>query len=200
MDELDRNIVGLLGADARMSVVTLARRLKVARSTIQARLERLESTGVIAGYTLKLGEAARQGRLRASVLLMIEPRAQAAILTRVLRSALLDTLGEEYMRTARAKGLSNGMALRRHALRNALIPVLSVVGLQTPFLLAGSIIVENVFALPGLGRLIFQAIGQRDLIVVQGVVMVMVFTVVAVTFLIDLAYAAVDPRIRRRAS
>lgn len=83
MDELDRNIVGLLGADARMSVVTLARRLKVARSTIQARLERLESTGVIAGYTLKLGEAARQGRLRASVLLMIEPRAQAAILTRL---------------------------------------------------------------------------------------------------------------------
>lgn len=125
---------------------------------------------------------------------------QAAILTRVLRSALLDTLGEEYMRTARAKGLSDSMALRRHALRNALIPVLSVVGLQTPFLLAGSIIVENVFALPGLGRLIFQAIGQRDLIVVQGVVMVMVFTVVAVTFLIDLAYAAVDPRIRRRAS
>ena len=69
MDELDRNILGLLGADARMSVATLARRLKVARSTVQARLERLETTGIIAGYTLKLGEAARQGRLRASVLL-----------------------------------------------------------------------------------------------------------------------------------
>ena len=83
MDELDRNILGLLGADARMSLATLARRLKVARSTIQARLERLESTGVIAGYTLKLGEGARQGRLRASVLLAIEPRAQAGILTRL---------------------------------------------------------------------------------------------------------------------
>ncbi|MBE0553954.1 MAG: Lrp/AsnC family transcriptional regulator [Rhodobacteraceae bacterium] len=83
MDDLDRNILSLLGADARMSVATLARRLKVARSTIQARLERLETGGVIAGYTLKLGEAARQGRLRASVLLTIEPRAQAAILTRL---------------------------------------------------------------------------------------------------------------------
>lgn len=83
LDELDRGILGLLGADARMSVATLARRLKVARSTIQARLERLETQGVIAGYTVKLGESARQGRLRASVLLMIEPRAQAAILTRL---------------------------------------------------------------------------------------------------------------------
>jgi DNA-binding Lrp family transcriptional regulator len=83
MDDLDRGVLTLLGADARMSVATLARRLKVARSTIQARLERLETTGVIAGYTLKLGEAARQGRLRASVLLTIEPRAQAAILQRL---------------------------------------------------------------------------------------------------------------------
>ena len=83
MDDLDRNILALLGADARMSVATLARRLKVARSTIQARLERLETTGIIAGYTLKLGEEARQGRLRASVLLTIEPRSQAAILSRL---------------------------------------------------------------------------------------------------------------------
>jgi DNA-binding Lrp family transcriptional regulator len=83
MDEMDRNILGLLGADARMSVATLARRLKVARSTIQARLERLETSGVIAGYTVKLGEGAREDRLRASVLLTIEPRTQAAILTRL---------------------------------------------------------------------------------------------------------------------
>ena len=83
MDDLDRNIIGLLSADARMSVATLARRLKVARSTIQARLERLETGGIIAGYSLKLGEVARQGRLRASVLLTIEPRAQAAILSRL---------------------------------------------------------------------------------------------------------------------
>ena len=83
MDDLDRTILGLLGADARMSVATLARRLKVARSTLQARLERLESSGIIAGYTLKLGEEAKVGRIRASVLLTIEPRAQAAILTRL---------------------------------------------------------------------------------------------------------------------
>jgi DNA-binding Lrp family transcriptional regulator len=83
VDDLDNSILALLGADARISVATLARKLKVARSTIQARLERLETTGVIAGYTVKLGEAARQGRLRASVLLTIEPRAQAAILARL---------------------------------------------------------------------------------------------------------------------
>ncbi len=83
MDELDRNIIGLLGADARTSVATLARKTRVARSTIQARLERLETTGMIAGYTLKLGEAAKEGRLRASVLVTIEPRAQAGILIRL---------------------------------------------------------------------------------------------------------------------
>jgi DNA-binding Lrp family transcriptional regulator len=83
MDELDRNIIGLLGADARTSVATLARKMKVARSTIQARLERLETTGMIAGYTLKLGEAAKEGRLRATVLVTIEPRAQAGILIRL---------------------------------------------------------------------------------------------------------------------
>ncbi len=83
MDDLDRSILALLGADARMSVATLARRLKVARSTIQARLERLETGGIIAGYTVKLGEAAREGRIRATVLLTIEPRAQAAVLARL---------------------------------------------------------------------------------------------------------------------
>ena len=123
---------------------------------------------------------------------------QAAILARVMRSALIDTLGEDFVRTARAKGLSRSQALRRHALRNALIPVLTIIGLQFSFLLAGAIIIENVFFLPGLGRLVFQAIGQRDLIVVQGVVMLLVVAVIAVTFLVDLAYAAVDPRLRRR--
>lgn len=83
MDDMDRTILGLLSADARMSVATLARRLKVARSTVQARLERLEATGIIAGYTLKLGEAARAARIRATILLTIEPRAQAAILSRL---------------------------------------------------------------------------------------------------------------------
>ncbi|MBS0563291.1 MAG: Lrp/AsnC family transcriptional regulator [Proteobacteria bacterium] len=83
MDDLDRAMLALLGSDARISIATLARRLKVARSTIQARLERLETTGVIAGYTVKLGEAARQGRIRATVLLTIEPRSQANVLSRL---------------------------------------------------------------------------------------------------------------------
>ena len=123
---------------------------------------------------------------------------QAAILTRVMRSSLLDILGEDFIRTARAKGLSRRQALWRHGLRNALIPVLTILGLQFSFLLAGAIIIEQVFFLPGLGRLIFQAITQRDLIVVESVVMLLVFAVIAVTFLTDLAYAAVDPRLRAR--
>jgi peptide/nickel transport system permease protein len=123
---------------------------------------------------------------------------QAAILARVLRSALIETQGQDYIRTARAKGLSQGETLRRHALRNALIPVLTILGMQFSFLLAGAIIIENVFYLPGLGRLIFQAITQRDLIVVQSEVLVLVAAVILVTFLVDLAYAAVDPRLRQR--
>ena len=123
---------------------------------------------------------------------------QASILARVLRSALLDTLGEDFIRTARAKGLTRAQALWRHALRNAMIPVLTIIGLQFSFLLAGAIIIENVFFLPGLGRLVFQAISQRDLIVVESVVMLLVFAVIVVTFAVDLAYAWVDPRLRRR--
>ncbi len=123
---------------------------------------------------------------------------QASILARVMRSALLDTLSEDFIRTARAKGLTKGQTLRRHAFRNAMIPVLTIIGLQFSFLLAGAIIIENVFFLPGLGRLVFQSISQRDLIVVESVVMLLVFAVVSVNFLVDLAYAAVDPRLRRR--
>ena len=121
---------------------------------------------------------------------------QAAILARVTRSALLDTLTEDYIRTARSKGLSEARALRSHALRNAAIPVLTILGLQFSFLLAGGIIIENVFYLPGLGRLVFQAIVQRDLIVVEGVVLLLAFATVLIAFFVDLAYAAVDPRLR----
>jgi len=124
---------------------------------------------------------------------------QASILARVMRSSLIDALGEDYVRTARAKGLSRGEVVRRHALRNALIPVLTIMGLQFSFLLAGTIIIENVFFLPGLGRLVFQAITQRDLIVVKSIVMLLVASVVIVNFLVEVAYAAVDPRLRRRA-
>lgn len=122
---------------------------------------------------------------------------QASILARVMRSSLLDTLGEDYIRSARAKGLSQGQTLWRHALRNALIPVLTIIGLQFSFLLAGAIIIENVFFLPGLGRLVFQGITSRDLIVVKSVVMLLVFAVIVVTFLVDVTYALVDPRLRR---
>ncbi|MBB3146536.1 peptide/nickel transport system permease protein [Phyllobacterium trifolii] len=123
---------------------------------------------------------------------------QAAILARVTRSALLEVLGEDYIRTARAKGLSRRQVLYRHALRNALIPVLTILGLQFAFLLAGTIIIENVFYLPGLGRLVFQAITQRDLIVVEGVVMLLIATLILVNLLVDLSYAIVDPRLRGR--
>ncbi|MBX2868294.1 MAG: ABC transporter permease [Acidiferrobacterales bacterium] len=123
---------------------------------------------------------------------------QASILARVLRSSLLDVLNEDYLRTARAKGLTRKQAIIRHALRNAMIPVLTIIGLQFSFLLAGAIIIENVFFLPGLGRLVFQSIAQRDLIVVESVLMLLVFAVVMVTFAVDVMYAWVDPRMRGR--
>ncbi len=152
------------------------------------------SAGGFPGWSAGLGAGLRALALPAVALAL----PQAAILARVMRSALIETLGEDFIRTARAKGLSRGQALRRHALRNALIPVLTIIGLQFSFLLAGSIIIEQVFFLPGLGRLVFQAIGQRDLVVVQSVVMLLVVAVILVTYLVDLAYALVDPRLRRR--
>jgi peptide/nickel transport system permease protein len=121
---------------------------------------------------------------------------QAAILARVTRSALLEVLGEDYIRTARAKGMPRKAVLWRHALRNAMIPVVTILGLQFAFLLAGTIIIENVFYLPGLGRLVFQAITQRDLVVVQSVVMLLVAAVIVVNLLVDISYAIVDPRLR----
>ena len=124
---------------------------------------------------------------------------QASILARVLRSSLIDTLSDDYIRTARAKGLSAGQALRRHALRNAMIPVFTIIGLQFSFLIAGAVIIENVFFLPGLGRLVLQAITQRDLIVVESVVMLLVLAVILVNFVVELAYAWIDPRLRKPA-
>jgi peptide/nickel transport system permease protein len=122
---------------------------------------------------------------------------QAAILARVTRSAVLDTMREDYVRTARAKGLSRGQALRRHVLRNAMIPVLTVAGLQFGNLITGAIVVENVFVLPGLGRLVFQAIANRDLVVVRDVVMFLAATVIVINLVVDLLYLVVDPRLRR---
>ncbi len=122
---------------------------------------------------------------------------QASILARVMRSSVLETLHQDYMRSARAKGLSAAGALVKHGLRNALIPVLTILGLQFAFLLAGAIIIENVFYLSGLGNLVFKAISQRDLIVVRSCVMVLVFAVIAVNTLVDLTYGLVDPRLRK---
>ena len=123
---------------------------------------------------------------------------QAAILARIVRASLIETLHEDYMRTARAKGLSHGQAIRRHALRNAMIPVLTIMGLQLAFLLAGAIIIENVFALPGLGRLIFQAIQQRDRVVVMSIVLLLVGTIMLINLALELIYLVVDPRLRKR--
>jgi peptide/nickel transport system permease protein len=123
---------------------------------------------------------------------------QAAILARIVRASLIETLHEDYMRTARAKGLSYGQAIRRHALRNAMIPVLTIMGLQLAFLLAGAIIIENVFALPGLGRLIFQAIQQRDRVVVMSIVLLLVGTIMLINLALELIYLAVDPRLRKQ--
>ena len=123
---------------------------------------------------------------------------QAAILARVTRSAVLEAMREDYVRTARAKGLSRRAVLWRHVLRNAMIPVLTVMGLQFANLLTGTIVVENVFVLPGIGRLVFQAIANRDLPLVRDVVMLLAAAVVIVNFVVDLLYALVDPRLRVR--
>jgi len=124
---------------------------------------------------------------------------QGAILARITRSAVLDVLREDFVRTARAKGLSRRGALWRHVLRNALVPVLTVMGLQFAGLLAGTIVVENVFALPGLGRLVFQSIANRDLIVVRNCVLLLAAMVVFVNFAVDVLAALIDPRLARRA-
>ncbi|MEI6732964.1 MAG: ABC transporter permease [Comamonadaceae bacterium] len=121
---------------------------------------------------------------------------QAAILARITRSALLEVLREDFVRTARAKGLSRRTTLWGHVLRNAMIPVITVMGLQFANLLAGTIVVENVFYLPGLGRLIFQAISNRDLIVVRNCVMLLAAMVIVVNFVVDVLYAVIDPRVK----
>ena len=121
---------------------------------------------------------------------------QGAILTRFTRSAVLETMREDYVRTARAKGLTRGQTLLRHVLCNAMIPLVTVMGLQFANLLAGTIVVENVFALPGVGRLILQAITNRDLVVVRDVVTLLAAMVVLINLGVDLLYAAIDPRLK----
>lgn len=123
---------------------------------------------------------------------------QAAVLTRVTRSAALDVMRLDFMRTARATGLSPRRILWRHLLPNALVPIVTIVGMQFAGVVTGTLVIESVFYLPGLGRLIFQSISARDLIVVESVIMLIVFAVIVINFAVDLAYALIDPRLRAR--
>ena len=148
--------------------------------------------GGFPGWQAGIGPALKALLLPALALALPE----AAILARVTRSAMLETLREDYVRTARAKGLGQAAILRRHVLRNAMIPVMTIIGLQFSFLMAGVVVVENVFYLPGLGRLVYQAVSQRDLIVVKDVVVLLTALVVGVNLLVDMLYAVVDPRPR----
>src|SRR5277367_5219874 len=120
-----------------------------------------------------------------------------AILTRMVRTSMLEELGQDYIRTARAKGLPERTVVYRHALRNAMIPILTVLGLQFGALLAGTIVTETIFSWPGIGRLTIQAIANRDYYLVQGCILAIGLTYVAVNFLTDLLYSAVNPRIRQ---
>jgi peptide/nickel transport system permease protein len=124
---------------------------------------------------------------------------QAGVLTRVARAAVLEVMNEDFVRTARAKGLSDSVAIWRHAVPNALVPVVTMLGLQFTFLIAGAVLVENVFNLPGLGRLAYQALSQRDIIVMQDVVLFFSALVIVMNFLVDLAYLVIDPRLRANA-
>jgi len=123
---------------------------------------------------------------------------QAAILARVMRTALVDVSNQDYIRTARAKGMTFGEAMWRHGVRNALLPVLTILGLQFAYLIAGTVIVENVFYLPGLGKLIYTAIFDRDLVMVRSATIIMVFVVTLTMLVVDIAYGLVDPRLRER--
>lgn len=119
----------------------------------------------------------------------------AASVMRMTRSSMLEVLGEDYVRTARSKGLPERSVITRHSLRNALIPVVTLIGIEMGYLLGGAFIVEQIFALPGLGRLLINAISQRDYALVQGTVLFMALNFVAINLLIDMIYAAIDPRI-----
>ncbi len=120
-----------------------------------------------------------------------------AIITRLLRSSMIEVLQSDYVRTARGKGLSNGKVVFKHALRNAAIPTLTVIGLQVGALLGGAVITEEIFAYPGVGRLAIQAIANRDFTVIQAFVLLMAVLIVGINLLVDLSYGLLDPRLRK---
>ena len=145
------------------------------------------------GLDQGVGEAARYLIMPAVTLGL----AQGALLARMTRSMMLETLGEDYVRTARAKGLAAPSVVIRHALRNALIPLVTVVGLSFAVLMGGAVITEQVFNIPGIGRLLVQAIGRRDYPLVQGIVLLIALMYVLINLLVDIAYGALDPRLRQ---
>lgn len=151
-------------------------------------------TGGFPGWSAGAG-AAIAALVLPSVALAIP---QAAVLTRVTRAAVIEVSNEDYLRTARAKGLSRNRALWRHTVPNALLPVVTMLGLQIPFLISGAVLVENVFTLPGIGTLAYQALAQRDLIVIQNVVLLFAIIVLVVNAIVDALYAVLDPRLRKR--
>ncbi|MSP51954.1 MAG: ABC transporter permease [Alphaproteobacteria bacterium] len=150
------------------------------------------AAGGFPGWSSGVGPALKALLLPAIALATV----QGAILARFIRSAILDTMREDYVRTARAKGLTRRATMWRHVLRNAAIPVVTIVGLQFANLLAGTIVIENVFALPGIGRLLLQSITNRDLVVVRDLVVMIAAMVVTINFIVDLLYAAIDPRLK----
>lgn len=154
------------------------------------------SAGGFPGWSEEDGGGVMEGIKALLLPAMALAAVQTAILTRVTRSAVLDTLREDFVRTARAKGLSRRQVLWGHVLRNTMIPVLTVMGLQFGNLITSAIVIENVFVLPGIGRLIFQAIANRDLIVVRDVVMLLAALVILINFCIDMLYAWIDPRLK----
>jgi peptide/nickel transport system permease protein len=154
------------------------------------------SAGGFPGWTEGEGGGVREALVALALPALALALVQAAILARVTRSSVLEVMREDYVRTARAKGLSRRATLWKHVLRNAMIPVLTIMGLQFANLVTGTIVIENVFVLPGIGRLVFQAIANRDLVVVRDVVMLLVAVVVVVNFAVDVLYALVDPRLK----
>ena len=124
--------------------------------------------------------------------------ALGAMVMRMTRSCLLDVLGREYVRTARSKGLTEWAVINRHALRNAVIPVVTLLGLQFGYLLGGTVVVEEIFSLPGIGRLVLRSISQRDFPLVQGILLVAGVSVVVLNVCVDACYAYLDPRLRQR--
>lgn len=179
-------VLGLLG----LSVPNfwLATMLLLLLSTVSP----LASIGVYVGF---LADPVRNLTVMALPALSLGV-ALAAVFMRFVRSSLLEVLGQEYVRTARAKGVRERLVITRHALRNALIPLITVVGFQAGYLLGGTVVIEEVFALPGMGRFVLTAIGQRDYPVVQGVVLVIAVLFVLINLGVDVLYALVDPRVR----